>query len=311
MWAGDGGREPWRDTGVELRGPALADLERAFAESWATAGPPLPPGEVPRREELRAAGEAAVRVVATSPATAGMMRIDQLVATLARERLWIADAYYAGTPSYAQALAAAARDGVDVRLLVPGASDLPLLQPLSRIGYRQLLESGVRLFSWNGSMMHAKTAVADGRWARVGSTNLNLSSWIGNRELDLVVEDAPFAAALEAAYVRDLAHATELTLEPGRGRRPLPRPRPVRAGGSAGRAAAGAKRLGDALGAAFASDVRVLEPMDAKLPLLVGLGALLLAALVVAFPWLLAAPVALALAWCAVALFARAARLAG
>ena len=96
-----------------------------------------------------------------------------------------------------QALRAAARDGVDVRLLVPGrGSDIALMQAISRAGYRPLLEAGVRVFEWNGPMLHAKTAVADARWARVGSTNLNLASWIGNRELDVVIED-------EGVRVRD------------------------------------------------------------------------------------------------------------
>ena len=111
-----------------------------------------------------------------------MFRLDQLVAALARKRLWLTDAYFAGTTAYVQALRAAAKDGVDVRLLVPNGTDVPLLRPLSRAGYRPLLEAGVRVFEWNGTMLHAKTAVADGHWARVGSTNLNISSWFGNCE---------------------------------------------------------------------------------------------------------------------------------
>ena len=124
-----------------------------------------------------------------------MLRLDQLVAALARRRLWLTDAYYAGTAPYVQALRAAAQDGVDVRLLVPGAAATSRsLKPISRAGYRPLLEAGVRIFEWNGTMLHAKTAVADGRWARVGSTNLNLASWLGNCELDAVVEDEPVRA---------------------------------------------------------------------------------------------------------------------
>src|SRR4029077_1526146 len=130
------------------------------------------------------------------------------------------DAYYAGTTPYVQALRAAAQDGVDVRLMVPGASDIPLIRPFSRAGYRPLLEAGVRVFEWNGSMLHAKTAVADARWARVGSTNLNMASWIGKRELDVIVEDEPFAEHLQAMYVDDLGNATEIVLEQRRRVRP-------------------------------------------------------------------------------------------
>jgi hypothetical protein len=102
-----------------------------------------------------------VRVVATVPMTAGMIRVDELVAALARKKLWLTDAYYAGITSYVQALKAAAKDGVDIRLLVPGGSDIPILRPLSRAGYRPLLEAGARVFEWNGPMLHAKTAVAE------------------------------------------------------------------------------------------------------------------------------------------------------
>src|SRR5207244_7474783 len=149
-------------------------------------------------------GQTPLLIVATVPITAGLFRVDQLVAALARHRLWLTDAYYAGTSLYVQALRAAAKDGVDVRLLVPNATDIPLLRPLSRAGYRPLLEAGVRVFEWNGTMLHAKTAVADGRWARVGSTNLNLASWLGNRELDVMVEDPPFVKRMEEMYLDDL-----------------------------------------------------------------------------------------------------------
>jgi len=204
-WVGDPARgvEPWRDTGIEIRGPAVADLVDAFADSWAAAGDPLPDAERTSAAPSPA-GEVALRVVAGTPNTAGLLRVDQLVAAMAQKTLWLTDAYYAGTTSYVQALRAAAADGVDVRLLVPGASDIPALGPISRAGYRPLLEGGIRVFEWNGSMLHAKTAVADGRWARVGSTNLNIASWIGNRELDVVVEDAGFAGQMESMFVADL-----------------------------------------------------------------------------------------------------------
>src|SRR5690606_38158050 len=127
-WVGqpERGLDPWRDTGVLVQGPAVADIEHGFAEVWAATGEPLPESELPRREDVARQGSTAVRVIAGSPSTAGMLRVDQLVAALAHQRLWLADAYYAGTASYAQALCAAALDGVDVRLLVPGSSDIAL-----------------------------------------------------------------------------------------------------------------------------------------------------------------------------------------
>lgn len=74
--------------------------------------------------------------------------------------------------------------------MVPGSTDIPILRAISRAGYQPLLKAGVRVFEWNGPMMRAKTAVADGMWARVGSTNLNIASWMGNYELDVAIEDA-------------------------------------------------------------------------------------------------------------------------
>jgi cardiolipin synthase len=243
MWTGipEKNLEPWRDTGIEVLGPAVASIERAFANVWDMMGDDLPADEVAKRETIEPAGDVELRVVASEPASAGMLRVDQLVATLARKKLWLTDAYYAGTTSYVQALRAAANDGVDVRLLVPNASDIPVLKPLSRAGYRPLLEAGVRVFEWNGTMLHAKTAVADCNWARVGSTNLNVASWFGNLELDVVVEDAPFAREMEETYLHDLENSTEVVLDEHRKlRAPNPRAqaRPVMTsgGGSGGRA---------------------------------------------------------------------------
>jgi cardiolipin synthase len=245
-----------------------------------------------------------------------MLRLDQLVAALATSRLWLADAYYAGTSGYAQALCAAARDGVDVRLLVPNATDIPALKPLSRSGFQPLLEAGVRVFEWNGSMMHAKTAVTDGRWARVGSTNLNIASWLGNCEMDVVVEHEAFAQEMEERYLRDLDTSTELVLDarkkmrapnqparPRLGRRDRSQRRERRRGGVT-RAAAGALRLGNAVGAAFTSR-RVLEPVEARLTVTAGAVLLALGALFAAFPRVLAYPLAAILSWISIALLYR------
>src|SRR6266508_2751071 len=166
MWVGDkrAGIEPWRDTGIEIRGPAVAELERAFAQMWAACGRPIPPGEFPDSilhihpiPPILEDGDVALRIVASMPYSAGLYRLDQVIAAAARETLWLTDAYFAGTTPYVQALSAASRDGVDVRLLVPQATDIPVVRALSRIGYRPLLESGVRVYEWNGPMIHAKT----------------------------------------------------------------------------------------------------------------------------------------------------------
>jgi cardiolipin synthase A/B len=305
-WVGDPARgiEPWRDTGVAVRGPAVAALEDAFAQMWALAGPPLPPASRVAHERLAPAGPVALRVIASAPGTAALYRLDQLVAAAARRTLWLTDAYFVGTATYVQALSSAARDRVDVRLLVPGASDIWILRGLSRAGYRPLLEAGVRVYEWNGPMLHAKSAVADGRWARVGSTNLNLQSWFGNWELDVAVEDEGFAQAMERMYLDDLTRATEITLS-ARSRvvrtAPAPHRRGTRRPGSAGRAAAGAVSIGSAVGAAVTGR-RALGPAEARLLGGAGVALVVLALLGLVWPRLIAVPGAVIALWVALGL---------
>jgi cardiolipin synthase len=112
------GREAQRDTGVMIEGPAVADVEAAFAEAWSTTGQRIPFHELPEAASIASCGDVALRVIPTIPATAGVFKLDQLVASVARETLWITDAYFVGVSAYIRALIAAAQDGVDVRMLV-------------------------------------------------------------------------------------------------------------------------------------------------------------------------------------------------
>lgn len=312
VWVGEPARNKaaWRDTGIELRGPAVADLDQAFAQSWTFAG-----GRMPAPSELHTPGPAgtiAVRVIGSKPNTMGVYRLDQVIAAMARQRLWLTDAYFVGTTGYIRALCEAAQGGVDTRILVPGASDLPISKALSRAGYRPLLEAGVRVFEWNGPMLHAKTAVADGRWARIGSSNLNLASWMGNWELDVAVEDEAFAAGMEAMFEDDLRFATEIVLDgrqvhasdtadtatrPGRPRR-----------GAPGRLAAGAVGLGSTVTAAITNH-RALGPAEATVMAGGGVLLLLLAIVSIALPYVVTVPLAVLACWVAVTLLVRAGRL--
>src|SRR5258708_30239663 len=165
---------------------------------------------------MNCGGWATLRQIATQPPYASLYRFDQLIASTARSTLWLTDAYFVGIAPYVQALVSAARDGVDVRMLVPGSSDIPIISGVSRSGYRPLLKAGIRVFEWNGSMLHAKTAVADGLWARVGSSNLNIASWLGNREIDVAEGDAGFAGLLAAQDGRDLRDGNAIVLAPRR-----------------------------------------------------------------------------------------------
>lgn len=308
-WLGDAARNiaPWRDTGVSIRGPALSALIHAFDDNWQHIGSALPTQILTLADDVPERGEIDLRVVATRPNDVGLYRLDQLIAAIAQRSLWLSDAYFVGTAAYVQALSAAARDGIDVRLLVPGSSDIPAVGSMSRAGYRPLLEAGVRVFEWNGSMMHAKTAVADGMWARVGSTNLNIASWIGNSELDVAIENSAFAQQMEQQYEIDLGNATEIVLSGTRRTcranesNPPQRRKEARGGkGSTGRVAASAVRMANSFGAAF-THRRELGDAETGVVLM---AALVLAAIAVVgwvWPRVIAFPIALLLSWIAIA----------
>jgi cardiolipin synthase A/B len=222
----------YRDTAANLRGPAVADVERAFAGTWDLFGEkPLPDEERPDANSIEAAGEKATRVVIQEPGRARVLRTLEVLLATASERMWIADAYFLSAPTLTQALMSAARDGVDVRILLPATNDVRWVGALSRAGYRPLLEAGVRIFEYGGPMMHAKTHVVDGRFSRVGSTNLNFSGLLANWEADLMVEDPSFGAQMDEMFEEDLENSREVRLygSPG-ARRPRPTPeRPISA----------------------------------------------------------------------------------
>lgn len=312
-WLGDPAHHvpPWRDTGVALRGPAVSQLEIAFADSWSRTGAALETLPPPSEES---AGPVALRVVADQPVRFGLYRLDQLIAAIARRTLWLTDAYFVGFAPYVQTLAAAARDGVDVRMLVPSTSDIPAVAALSRTGYRPLLKAGIRVFEWNGSMLHAKTSVADSRWARVGSSNMNLASWMGNREIAVAVDDAGFAGQLAAQYQRDLQNATEIVLARRRHRRSeqvvraAQAPMQHRAAGRSSRAAAGALRIASSMSAALANR-RVLDE-GSRTPLYFAFLALIgLAAIAALRPAWVGWPLSALAAWLALNLAVRIVRL--
>jgi cardiolipin synthase A/B len=204
---------PYRDTAVSLRGPAVADIDRAFAGVWDETATELPENERPSAEDIQPAGEEAVRVVIQEPRKMRTLRILELLTAGVEERLWITDPYFLSMPILTQSLMATARDGVDVRVLTPSTNDIAWIGRASRAGYRQFLESGVRIFEYGGPMIHAKTIVADGWWSKVGSTNLNFSSLFANWEIDLVAEDPGFASQLEQLFEDDLSNAREIRLE--------------------------------------------------------------------------------------------------
>ncbi|QRN41029.1 MAG: cardiolipin synthase B [Neisseriaceae bacterium] len=218
-WEGDPkkGIPAWRDSGLELEGPIVLEVLEAFKGTLSDLSEvafdekPLPMRDLSQEASLSNAW-----VIATSRLTANMIRLDLMAITFAQSSVWITDAYFMPTKMYLQLLINAAKDGVDVRILVPRSSDIPWIASVSRTQYRDLLEAGVRIFEWNGSMIHSKTLVLDGKWARVGSTNLNISSWFANSELDIMLEGEEAVLPLAMAYLDDIKHSTEIVLSEDR-----------------------------------------------------------------------------------------------
>lgn len=227
-WAGDPvkGIPPWRDTAVLIEGPASHALDLSFEMLWGLTGAPMQ-GEG-HSEDCPAVGDAAVRVIVGTPGRERAYRVLEYLAAGCQRRLWIVDAYLIPPPRLFDVLALAEKDGVDIRLLVPSTSDVPLVRNLTRLGYRDMLRVGLRIFEWDGPMMHAKTMVADGRWTRVGTSNINASSLVGNYELDVVIEDAQLALQMEQQFRRDIGASIEVVRQPPRTRGALARVMPSR-----------------------------------------------------------------------------------
>ncbi|UCC26179.1 MAG: hypothetical protein JSU98_03555 [Gemmatimonadales bacterium] len=211
-WAGDVQNPPWRDTGVEIQGPAAAMAAQAFERIWAAQGTPVPVDLHADPRTAPTAGRTPVWIIQGEPGRTRVYRTLQLMAAHASRRLWITDPYFVAPRPVSEALAAAAQEGVDVRILLPAHNNWPLVGTLSRAGYRFLLDSGVRLFEWQGPMIHAKTSVMDGLWSRVGSTNINSASLLGNWEMDVGVVDEDLAAQVEGLFLADLASSVEIVL---------------------------------------------------------------------------------------------------
>jgi cardiolipin synthase len=310
-WMGFPGKgvPPWRDTGLVIRGPAVADIDGAFADSWKTTGPAIPAYEMAGRKPPEA-GDLKAWVIAGRPDEMGLYRLTQLVAEIAEDSLWLTDAYFVGTTNYVRALCGAAEAGVDVRLLVPGSNDWPVVGTMSRAGYRSLLEAGVRVFEWNGPMLHAKTAVADGCWSRVGSSNSNLASWTSNRELDVTIQDDEFAARMMAMFEEDLENATEIVLEAGKIRHPkrTRAPRAAKKGeryAGRSRLLAGTAGVGATVGAALTRH-RALGSSESAVLAAGGIFVILLALVALLVPRFIAYPLALVALWIGGSLMARA-----
>lgn len=216
---------PWRDTDIALKGPVLRDLEALFRGAWDEQdGPPLP--DWPPLTGAGPPGDTAVRILAGDPRDErGRAIYHALLASLscARRTVHITMAYFVPDPVFKQALVNAARRGVEVTLVLPSFSDFWMVFHAGRSHYAELLQAGVHIHERHGAMLHAKTAVIDGHWSTVGSSNLDWRSFALNHEVNAVVLGARFGAQMEALFADDLAHCVCIRLEDWRHRPVLDR----------------------------------------------------------------------------------------
>ncbi len=208
------GSPEWRDTHLQLRGPVVAELQRLFLATWAAQkGPPLAAKNYFPR--LESAGRQVVRAIGSSPDEAYSLIYATLLSAIgsAETSVQIINAYFVPDPQLLVALEAAAGRGVAVTLILPSQTDFWLVFHAGRRSYDRLLRAGVKIYERRGVILHSKTALIDGVWATVGSTNLDWRSFLHNYELNAVVLGAEFGSQVQAMFARDLAASDAITLE--------------------------------------------------------------------------------------------------
>ncbi len=205
---------PWRDTDVQIEGPAVAEFQKLFLDTWEKqTGVTLSAGTY--FPELKEAGKDLVGVLSSSAGEADRITFIMYVTaiTFAESSVHLTNAYFVPDSQTIAALTAAARRGVDVRIILPGTTDSSLAQFAGEYSYAELLESGVKLYRRGHALLHAKTLVVDGVWSTVGSTNMDFWSFSSNAEVNAVILNREFALAMEQLFARDLAVSDEIRWE--------------------------------------------------------------------------------------------------
>jgi cardiolipin synthase len=194
----------WRDTDLQIDGPVVAEFQKLFLQTWDKQhGPPLAAKNY--FPTLTVAGKDIVRTLGSSPDDPYSLIYLTLMSAIgnAEKQVYLTNAYFVPDPQLLKALTDAATRGVDVRLILPSHSDSSLVFHAGRAHYAGLLAGGVHIFERKGALLHAKTAVIDGVWSTVGSTNLDWRSFMDNDEIDAVILGRDFAAQMNTMFARD------------------------------------------------------------------------------------------------------------
>ncbi len=216
-----GSKVAWRDTQIQIDGPVVAELQKLFMQTWEKQrGKPLLPKDY--FPTLKAQGNEIVRVIGSTYEDPYSLIYLTLISAIvnAEKQVYLTNAYFVPDPQLLNSLIAAAGRGVDVKLILPSHSDSSVVFHAGRSHYTSLLKGGVKLYERGGALLHSKTAVIDGVWSTVGSTNLDWRSFLDNDELNAVILGREFALKMQTVFAADLAASQAIELEPWE-RRPL------------------------------------------------------------------------------------------
>ena len=212
---------PWRDTDVQIEGPAVAEFQKLFLDTWSKQGGPKlsKPNYYPKMKED---GNALVRVIGSTPGSDNRITFIMYVVaiTFAEHSIHLMNAYFVPDKQILNAFADAARRGVDVKIILPATTDSQLVLNAARHNYSELLKAGVKIYERRNVVLHAKTAVIDGVWSTVGSTNLDYWSLLSDDEVNAVVLNREFAVEMERIFAEDLVQSDQIQWDKW-GKRPL------------------------------------------------------------------------------------------
>ncbi len=207
-------QESWRDTHVRIEGPAVAEFQKLFLDTWAREKG----DELPNRNyfpTLKREGSDLVEVVGSTPGQENRVTYIMYVSAFifAQNFIHLTNPYFVPDEQTVKALTDAAKRGVDVKIILPGISDEATAFFAGRSHYTHLLKSGVKLYERRARMLHAKTAVLDGVWSTVGSTNMDLWSFLRNDEANAIILARDFATEMEAMFEKDIEESNQIHLE--------------------------------------------------------------------------------------------------
>jgi cardiolipin synthase len=214
----------WRDTDIQVEGPAVAEFQKCFLDTWRQQkGPKL--SDRKYFPAMKEAGSSLVRVITSTPGESNRIPFIVYVSAIAyaEHSIHLTNSYFIPDDQIVKALTDAARRGVDVKIILPGISDSKLTLYAQRHYYSELLKSGVKIYEHGTYLLHAKTATIDNVWSTVGSTNMDTLSLLTNNEVNALILSREFAVEMENMFARDLVNSIQIRRDEWEKRPLIPR----------------------------------------------------------------------------------------